>query len=143
MNKMYRVGFHLLSAELRKRYPNCDVETARKMDADGHFREVGVWSSEHDSAGDLLLTIVDNSAHHTMEAMVEEAIALVDRLNAERTPESVTPDRLPMNYNNIIEWLARDILGSTEAADQIEGNVDRYVEDLTGSIQSKATEIGV
>lgn len=81
MSKMFQVGFHLLTAELRSYYPNCDVETARKMDAKGVFCDVGVWSSEHDSAGDLLFTIVNNSAHHTMEAMVEEAIALVNRLN--------------------------------------------------------------
>ena len=48
-----------------------------------------------------------------------------------------------MEYNEIIEWLAKEVLSSTENADDIEANVDRYMEDLTKSVQAKAEEIGV
>ena len=48
-----------------------------------------------------------------------------------------------MEYNEIIKWLAEDILSSTENAEDIEANVDRYMEDLTKSVQAKAEEIGV
>jgi hypothetical protein len=57
---------------------------------------------------------------------------------AARTPASDS-----MSYPAIIEWLAEDILGSTNSADEIEANVDRYIQDLTASVQAKAEEIGV
>lgn len=46
-----------------------------------------------------------------------------------------------MNYPKIVEWLARDILASSETAEDVPANVDRYMEDLSQSVQEKAEEL--
>jgi len=46
-----------------------------------------------------------------------------------------------ITYQEVIEWIVKDILASTESADDIEANVDRYMEDLADSVQSMAKEL--
>lgn len=43
-----------------------------------------------------------------------------------------------MNYQEIVEWLAKDIINATEEKTDVESNVDRYMEDLTSAVQEKA-----
>ncbi len=45
-----------------------------------------------------------------------------------------------MTYPEIVEWLVRDILASTDSKDDLEANVDRYMEDLAASVLAKANE---
>ena len=62
----------------------------------------------------------------------------------DRDSYTYTPDRFGhINYPTIVEWVARDVLSSTEDAEDIEANVDRFMEDMTRSVQEKAEEIGV
>ncbi len=46
-----------------------------------------------------------------------------------------------MNYAAIIEWLARDVLDTSETAEDVPANVDRYMEDLTAAVNDKAAEL--
>lgn len=46
-----------------------------------------------------------------------------------------------MTYPEIVKWLAEDIIASTESADDVEANVDRYMEDLTQSVQEMAEQL--
>ena len=47
-----------------------------------------------------------------------------------------------MNYLQVVKWLVKDILDTTDAQGDIEANVDRYLEDLSKDVQQQAEALG-
>ncbi len=105
---------------------------AHPDDADKEWSDIVIFESDEP---------VDGAVAPIVQQM--KAVKAVKADDMQPFLEARTPETPPMTYNNIIEWLAADTLGSTEWADDIEDNVDRYMEDLTKAVQTKAEEIGV
>jgi non-homologous end joining protein Ku len=46
-----------------------------------------------------------------------------------------------MTYQEIINWLAQDIIDTTEEKEHVEANVDRYLEDLADAVREKTEQL--